>query len=180
VPRAIELGFVPRIVELSERVKDRRQVASGKWPVDIGRVFSLATCPLATRHLPAPDLELLVRSRYALIILDTVEAEQGEQLARQIAARLSLHYFLWTRSKGLRRRGTGADPIIDGTADPVQALASIEREGAGIYLFRELGSYLHDPHVASHVHDVVAFFGIRRGALLVTGHNVTLPDALRP
>ena len=131
-----------------------------------------------TNHLA--EIELLVRSRYALIVLDAQEAEQAEQVARQIAARLSLHYFLWTRSKGLRRGGTGADPVIDGTAEAAKALACIEREGSGIYLFRGLAPYLEDPHVVSHVQDAVAFFGIRKGALLVAGHNVALPDALRP
>src|SRR5687768_7787526 len=128
---------------------------------------------------PLADIELLIRSRYSLIVLDTVESEQAEQLVKHIASRLSLHFFQWSRSKGLRRGGAASDPYIDGTAEPAKALACIEREGAGIYLFRGLGAYLDDGHVASYVQDIIAFFGTRRGALIVTGHNITLPDALR-
>ncbi len=134
--------------------------------------------------MPATDtvstLELLVRARYALIVLDTIEPERAEGLVRRIASNLSLHFFGWTRSKGLRRGGEGGDPIIDGTAEPHKALRAAELEGAGCYHFRELGQHLSEPLVVSHVLDLVSGFSTRRGALFLTGHDIRLPDALRP
>ena len=129
------------------------------------------------------QLELLIRSRYALIILDTVEPALASQMVREIASAQSLHYFEWTRSKGLRRGMSGpmpADGMIDDTQEPSKALAEAEREGAGIFLFRELGGFLDDALIVSHVLDVVGLFSIRRGALIITGQNVRIPDALRP
>jgi ATP-dependent 26S proteasome regulatory subunit len=97
---------------------------------------------------------------------------------------LQLHYYSWTRSKGLRRgpsSGVSAgEPYAEDGKEPHKALACAEREGAGIFFFRELGPFLEDPLVASHVLDLVSSFGTKRGALIITGHDVRLPDVLRP
>jgi hypothetical protein len=129
-------------------------------------------------------LELLVRARYALIVLETIEPELAEQVVRHIASDLQLHYYSWTRSKGLRRGPSGGvsagEPYAEDAKEPHKALACAEREGAGIFFFRELGPFLEDPLVASHVLDLVSAFGTKRGALIITGQDVRLPDALRP
>jgi hypothetical protein len=125
-------------------------------------------------------LELLVRARYALIIVETIEPEMAEQMVRRVTSNLSLHYYGWTRSKGLRRGGNDGDPYIEGSKEPQQALAIGEREGAGVFLFRELGPFLTEPLIVAHVLDVVSTFSSKRGALIITGHDVRLPDALRP
>lgn len=49
-----------------------------------------------------------------------------------------------------------------------------------MFHFKGLGEFLQDPVVASHVLDCVSHFGTRRGAVVITGHHVTLPDSLRP
>jgi ATPase family protein associated with various cellular activities (AAA) len=130
------------------------------------------------------NLELLVRARYALILLETIEPELAERMVRQIASDLQLHYYSWTRSKGLRRGPSGGvsagEPHADDAKEPHKALACAEREGAGIFFFRELGPFLEDPLVASHVLDLVSAFGTKRGALIITGQDIRLPDALRP
>jgi ATP-dependent 26S proteasome regulatory subunit len=124
------------------------------------------------------ELELLIRSRYALVVLDTHEDDRASEVLRHVASRLSLHYFEWRRTKGVRRGATG-EPFADDTATPADALRHAEREGAGIYHFPGLGGYLEDPVVASHVRDVIDRFGSRRGALVISGHDVRLPEPLR-
>jgi len=140
--------------------------------------------------LAAPELlenlELLVRSRYGLVILDTLEEERVEELFKQIASKLQLHYYSWTRSRGLRRGMNATDPYVDEkTAQPVKepadALRIVEREGTGIFHFAGLAAWFGDPVVERHVRDVATQFAQRRGALVVSGHeNVRLPDSLRP
>lgn len=141
--------------------------------------------PLAPAN-PLEELELLVRSRYGLVIVETLEEERVEALLKQIASDLQLHYYSWTRSRGLRRgmgtaepyRETGSEELV---REPSQALAIVEREGAGIYHFAGLAPYLEDPVVERHVRDVATQFAARRGALVVSGHeHVRLPDGLRP
>jgi len=138
----------------------------------------------------APDLlenlDLLVRSRYGLVIVDTLEEERVEELFKQIASKLQLHYYSWTRSRGLRRGMNATDPYVDEkTAQPVKepadALRIVEREGSGIFHFAGLAAWFGDPVVERHVRDVATQFAQRRGALVVSGHeNVRLPDSLRP
>ena len=64
-------------------------------------------------HNALQDLELLIRAHYALIVLDTVEPERAEALVRQAASELSLHYYYWTRSKGVRRGNSAGDPYFE-------------------------------------------------------------------
>lgn len=126
------------------------------------------------------ELELLIRSKYALILLETPEPVRADELLALIATRLSLPYFSWSRSRGLRRGIQPGDPFIERTAEAPAALARILEEGAGVYHFRGLGAFVDDPVVVSHVLDAVAQFGVRRGALVISGHDLHLPDALRP
>ncbi|HEU4996647.1 MAG TPA: AAA family ATPase [Gemmatimonadaceae bacterium] len=126
------------------------------------------------------DLQLLIRAHYALIVLETVEPQRAEQLVRQAASELSLHYYYWTRSKGVRRGNQVGDPYFEDTQEPEKALHYAQQDSAGVYLFRDLAAYLDDPLVVSHLLDTVAMFEQRRGALIIVGSSIRLPDALRP
>ncbi|MEX2152926.1 MAG: AAA family ATPase [Gemmatimonadaceae bacterium] len=126
------------------------------------------------------DLELLIRAHYALIVVETNEPERAEELVRQAASQLSLHYYYWTRSKGVRRGNSAGDPYFEDTQEPVKALKYAEQDSAGVFLFRDLAAYLEEPLVVSHLLDVVWLLEARRGALVLVGNNIRLPDALRP
>src|SRR3954462_14397011 len=96
------------------------------------------------------DLELLIRAHYALIVLETVEPERAEQLVRQAASELSLQYYYWTRSKGVRKGNTAGDPYFEDTREPEKALKYAEQDSAGLYFFRDLASSLDEAIVVSH------------------------------
>lgn len=124
------------------------------------------------------ELELLVRSKHALILLDTVEPERADEMLAVLATRLSLSHFSWSRSRGMRRGVQPGDPFIERTDEPAKALARVLEEGAGIFHFKGLGAWLEDPVVQSHVLDAVAHIGSRRGAIVISGADVHAPDAL--
>jgi len=132
--------------------------------------------------MPAEDtfdeLSLLIRSRYALITVETREPERADEALARIASELNLSYATWNRSRGLRRGEHASDVLIEHTDEPSKALAHVLKEGAGIYHFRELGRHLDDPVVVSHLLDVVGMFNMRRGAIVLTGHDLRLPEAL--
>ena len=73
------------------------------------------------------DLELLIRAHYALIVLETIEPERAEELVRQAASDLSLHYYYWTRSKGVRRGNSTGDPYFEDTIPPACISSAISR-----------------------------------------------------
>jgi hypothetical protein len=126
------------------------------------------------------ELELLVRSRYGLIVVDTFEEDRVEAMLRHIAFQLSLHFTTWSRVKGLRRGVAPGEGGAEGTTEPARALVQVEKEGAGVYHFPGLAPFLEDPVVSACVKEAAAQFVSRRGALVISGHDVHLPDVLRP
>ena len=125
------------------------------------------------------DLELLVRSRYALIVLETHEEERADALLRHVTTKLSIPLLCWSRSRGLRRGTSHLEPAIDGSAEPGAALATIQKEGSGIYHFPGFDGYLEDPLIAAHLKDAVIQLATRRGAVVLSGTDVRLPTSLR-
>src|SRR4051812_38459138 len=143
-----------------------------------GRYFRAVSLP---RRMSAQDtfdeIALLVQARYALIMIDTREAERASAGLARIASDLNLPFITWSRSRGMRRGELPADPVVEQTEDPARGLSRILAEGAGIYHSRDLGAHLDDPNVVSHVIDVVHHFASRRGVLVVTGQDIRVPEA---
>jgi hypothetical protein len=125
------------------------------------------------------EIALLIRARYALIILETREHDRATAGAERIAAELGLHLFTWTRSRGMVRGSQTADPVVEKTAEPGKALGWILEQGAGIFLFRDLAAHFDDPAVVSHTLDAIHHFNSKRGVLLLIGSEANVPDALR-
>ncbi|MDT8342177.1 MAG: hypothetical protein RQ751_11755, partial [Longimicrobiales bacterium] len=81
------------------------------------------------------DLELLVRSRYGLIHLDTGEEDRARALLHHLADRLGVPFFTWTRTRGLRRAGL-SDSVYD-TRRLEQAIAHVAHAAAdGVFHFQ--------------------------------------------
>ena len=127
---------------------------------------------------PLQDLELLIRSRYGLIHLDTPEEERAATLLRHLADRLKLPFFTWTRTKGLRRDGSATG--IYGSTDPVQALSHIELTRLpAIYHLQGLADDLEHKLVAAQIKDAAQQFGQGSGAIILSGSGLALPEPLR-
>ena len=70
----------------------------------------------AMDHDPLHDFELLIRSRYGALLIETAEEDRAEALVESAAWRLQLPVFVWRRATGLRRKG--APSGVYGTQDP--------------------------------------------------------------
>jgi hypothetical protein len=125
------------------------------------------------------EIALLIRARYALIVLETREYDRATAGAERIAAELGLHLFTWTRSRGMMRGSHAGDPAVEQTGEPGKALAWILEQGAGIFMFRDLASHFDDPSVVSFALDAISHFNSKRGVLILTGSDTHMPDALR-
>jgi SpoVK/Ycf46/Vps4 family AAA+-type ATPase len=132
---------------------------------------------------PQDELFYLVRSRYGLILLLTVEEERAEALIRHLAERLSLPFFIWTADQGLRR--DGAEMSIYGTQALNQALGHIEAsKDPALYHFQGVAAWFsegvpRDPALEAKLLAVVKKLSGREGAIIITGEEIPLSDTCK-
>ena len=125
------------------------------------------------------DLELLVRSRYGLLHIDTEEEERAVALLRHLSGRLALPLFTWTHARGLRR--DGHDNAVYDTAQPATALSHVlSSRLTALYHFAGLGAQLQNEAIAAQVREVATELSNRSGALVLSGTGLDVPEALRP
>jgi AAA+ superfamily predicted ATPase len=125
------------------------------------------------------DIELLIRSRYGIIHVDTIEDERTRTLLRHLADRMAVPLFLWSRTRGLCRDGH-ANGVYD-TQEPAQALAHIvSSQMAAIYHFPAFDGITGSDIAAERLRDAAAVLGSRGGALVITGTDLHFPPTLRP
>ncbi len=129
-------------------------------------------------HDPLHDFQLLVRSRYGALLIETAEEDRAEDLATRAAWQLQLPLFVWRRATGLRR--AGAPNGVYGTEDPRNALSHvINSESPALYVFHGLGPDLEKADVADLLREAARRLAGRSGALVLTGEGVKLPEPLR-
>jgi SpoVK/Ycf46/Vps4 family AAA+-type ATPase len=127
---------------------------------------------------PLADIELLLRSRYPLILLDTEEEDRAESLLVYLADRLDIPLFVWTRTRGLRR--ADLEEAVYGTAKPLSAIAHIESARfPAIYLFKGLGPDLSDTSLSRFMREAAAPFEKLDGAIVLVGAGLELTDDIR-
>jgi SpoVK/Ycf46/Vps4 family AAA+-type ATPase len=123
----------------------------------------------------AHDLEILIRSRYPVIAVDTLEEDRLRELLVRVAERLDVPLFSWSRTRGLVR--SGRERGVYDTADPFKLLAHLQAsEAPGVYLLADFHPYLEqDPQLVRLLREALASFTADRRALVLSGHGVELP-----
>jgi len=125
------------------------------------------------------ELTLLIRSRYGLICLETMEEERAESLLRHLADFMSLPFFIWSLTRGLQR--ADLEKTIYGTTDAGQALDHIEiSKFPAVYHIQGLGPLLEDRVLGAKLAQVARKFTQIEGALVLTGTDLEIPEAAKP
>jgi len=125
----------------------------------------------------ARDLEILIRSRYPVVAVDTLEEDRLLELLGRVARRLDVPLYTWSRTQGLVR--AGRDQATYDTADPFKMLAHLEAAAApGVVLLADFHPYLEDPLLVRKLREVLPAFTTDRRALVLSGHGVRLPPEI--
>ncbi len=125
----------------------------------------------------ARDLEILIRSRYPVVAVDTLEEDRLRALLGRVARRLDVPLFTWSRTQGLVREGK--DQATYDTADPFKMLAHLEASAApGVVLLADFHPYFDDPLLVRKLREVLPAFTDDRRALVLSGHGVRLPPEI--
>ncbi len=128
---------------------------------------------------PLKDLELLIRSRYCVIFLNTPEEERAETLIKHLADRLKLPLFIWTPTKGLKREDIKGS--VYKSTDLSTALTHIEHSRfVAIYHFLGIADYLEDKLIVTKLKDVSMQFSKNDGVIIITGFDIDIPESLKP
>jgi SpoVK/Ycf46/Vps4 family AAA+-type ATPase len=131
-----------------------------------------------TKNDPLHDLELLIRSRYGLIVIETAEDDRAETMLRLAADHVSLPFFLWSRTRGLRRDGSAN--AVYGTTDHAQALSHIHSARLdALYYLAGAQNLLSDGPTVDVLREIATGLTQRSGALILAGQALDLPESLR-
>jgi hypothetical protein len=142
--------------------------------------------PASGRQLPRmpkdalKDLELLLRSRYGLLHLDTREEDRANSLLLHLADARQIPLFTWTRTQGLVRAGM-SEPVYQ-TQDPVKALRHVATAHIpALYHFEGLLGSLQGQGadlLLAQLKDAASSLETIDGAVVLTGDGVDLPSPL--
>ena len=124
----------------------------------------------------AHELELLIRARTRLIVIESFDEARVHGLVRRVAKKLSMPLYRWTLTDGLTPAG-GA-PLYD-SRDPLKALGNVgELSRGGIYVLKDLAAHLEDPTIARKVKDLIDRKSTSPPTLVIVAPHVALPDLL--
>jgi len=126
------------------------------------------------------ELILLIRSRYGLICMETVEEERAESLLKHLSDYMNLPFFIWNINHGLQRADIAK--TIYGTADPKMALDHIAiSKFPAVYYLQGFGPFLDEDRVlGAKLAQVTRRFTEIEGALVLTGSDIQIPEAAMP
>lgn len=128
------------------------------------------------------DLELLLRSRMPIVVIETREEKRMLELLRSITlSRASDGYlplFRWTVTDGLQRLDIDLEPQLHNSA-PADVLRHIRAvKKPGVYVLLDFHPYLQDPVNVRLLKDICIHFGEIARQIVLICHQLELPREL--
>jgi SpoVK/Ycf46/Vps4 family AAA+-type ATPase len=124
------------------------------------------------------DLELLLRSRIPLIVIETRDEKRVKQLFTKLAIKLSMPVMAWSATTGLQRVDFEAAPQRH-ASEPRQALGQIKAtDTPTIYLLQDFHPYLDDPYNIRLLKEIAQDHHDLGHTLALVSHNLEVPSEL--
>jgi hypothetical protein len=144
------------------------------WP-------GMATPPLTPD--PRRELEMLLASRFALIVIESREEARVLQLVREAGIKAGRGrgwgIFQWTVTEGLRRVDIDFGAAQKTVADPAQLLRHLKATPtAGVYLLLDFHPYLSDPINVRMIKDIAQGYEQVPRTIVLMSHEVLVPEEL--
>lgn len=124
------------------------------------------------------EIKTLLASRHPLLVLESVEEERVRGLVEAAATQLHLPVFEWSLTRGFR-------PVAERettsgiTANPGRLLAHLaDLRVHGVFIAHDLHVHLGDPTAQRLLRDLVPKLASQGATLVLTGSQVTLPEAI--
>jgi SpoVK/Ycf46/Vps4 family AAA+-type ATPase len=124
------------------------------------------------------DLELLLRSRIPLVLIESRDEKRVTQLFAGMAIRLAQPVMSWSVINGLQRIDYAAVPQ-EQASDPQQVLAQIKAtKTPGIYLLMDFHPYLEDAYNIRLLKEIALDYQRLGHTLVLVSHEIGLPPEL--
>ena len=139
--------------------------------------------PLATSHCPMPmneehDLELLLRSRTPIVVIESTEEPRALALLTRVGIGLRQAVFSWTVTEGLKR----SDVDLPGqrfNAAPGDVLGHLRStRQPGVYVLLDFHPWLDDPLHIRQLKDVALGYEECPRTVVLLSHRLLLPPEL--
>lgn len=123
------------------------------------------------------DLEIMVVSRFPIILVETHEELRFLDLLERVCNLRQQPYFTWNVSQGLRRNGR-SDRVPE-TKDAVDLLRHIENTPQnGVYALLDFHPYLHDPVHVRLIKNIAQSYHKTERTLIFVSHQINFPPEL--
>jgi hypothetical protein len=132
---------------------------------------------------PAGELQTLMASRVALVVIESREESRIIELVREAALKAqrgkNWGVFQWTVTEGLLRVDIDLGGAQKTLAQPDQLLKHIRATTmAGIYVLLDFHPYLDNPMFVRTLKDIAQDYGKCARTLVLISHEVKLPQEL--
>jgi SpoVK/Ycf46/Vps4 family AAA+-type ATPase len=126
------------------------------------------------------ELALLLKARYPIIYINTIEEERVEYIIRKnVKTNLNRSIYTWDFVDGYTN-----NPNNDGFAkrNPVQALELVERlnsETPALFLLKDFNRFLTDFSVSRKLRNISRILKLQPKTIIIIGSNLTIPKELQ-
>jgi len=130
------------------------------------------------------ELRLLIKSKYPVIFVESIDEEYVVGQLRQIAGQLGLVFYQWSVTGGLRR-GRQENPYYQ-TQDPekmirtVFSLIKTESSESGLYVLKDFDRHLENTLILRSFKDLVNQFRNSKNTIILIGSEYRLPRDIEP
>ena len=130
------------------------------------------------------ELALLIKSRYPVVFVESIDEEYVVNQLRQIASQLGLISYQWSVTTGLQR-GYKEGPYYQ-TGDPekmirtVLSLIKSDRSESGLFVLKDFDKHLETPIILRLFKDLVNLIKNTKNTIVIVGPEYNLPKDIEP
>lgn len=130
------------------------------------------------------ELALLIKSKYPVIFVESIDEEYVVNQLRQIASQLNLVFYQWSVSVGLQR-GFNENPYYQ-TADPekmiktVLSLIKTDRSESGLFVLKDIDKHLESAVLLRLFKDLVNLIKNTKNTIVIVSPEYKLPKDIEP
>ncbi len=127
------------------------------------------------------ELEILIRARYPIILIETYEEIRAERMIYEVARARDKKIYCWSITRGLYPYGQSiqSKKIDTQTCDPIIALNNvIEMVEPAIYVFKDLHPFMNEPTVVRKLRELSDYLKGSYKTLILLSPKMKIPPEL--